>query len=158
MAIVRLIMPLTEAEWCPFSQEDGGMINMNAESATGIEGFSTITLQVADLERSVRFYGDSLGLNFDVQYSGNARGAMVGDVLLLLHRDFQPESIKQERGVGIELHFSIPDADAYLAQLKQRGVEAEEEPKDQPWGRVFSVSDPDGYAIEFVAPLPVRTV
>ena len=118
-----------------------------------IERFTTITLQVSDVERSLHFYRDGLGLSFNPASSESAVGAMVGDLFLLLHKDFEPGLGEKERGAGIELHFGIPDADEYFEELRQRGVEPHGEPKDQPWGRVFSLSDPDGYAIEFVAPL-----
>ena len=126
---------------------------MATSATTGIGRFTTITLQVADVERSVRFYRDALGLPFDAETSGNAMGAAVGEVFLLLHKDFEPGLEGKERGVGVELHFGVADADAYRAELRARGVAAHEEPQDQPRGRVFSVTDPDGYAIEFVAPL-----
>ena len=118
-----------------------------------IERFTTITLQVSDVERSLHFYRDGLGLSFNPATSESAIGAVVGDLFFLLHKDFGPGLEGKERGVGIELHFGVPDADVYFAELRTRGVEPHGEPEDQPWGRVFSVSDPDGYAIEFVAPL-----
>ena len=121
--------------------------------SSGRERFTTITLQVPDVERSVRFYRDGLGLPFEGEMSTNAMGARIGEIFLLLHQDFEPGMEAKERGLGIELHFSVPDADGYLAELRERGIEPHAEPKDQPWGRVFSVTDPDGYAIEFVAPL-----
>ena len=126
---------------------------MATASTTGIDRFTTITLQVADVDRSLRFYRDGLGLPFDAETSANAMGATIGEVFFLLHKDFEPGLAEKERGVGIELHFGVPDADAYIAELRARGIEPHGEPKDQPWGRVFSVTDPDGYAIEFVAPL-----
>jgi catechol 2,3-dioxygenase-like lactoylglutathione lyase family enzyme len=125
---------------------------MAAKSSVEIDRFTTITLQVSDLERSLHFYRDGLGLSFNPQSSDNAIGASVGEVFLLLHKDFEPGLESKERGLGIELHFGISDADAYFAELKERGISPLDEPKDQPWGRVFSVTDPDGYAIEFVAP------
>ncbi len=128
---------------------------MSISPSTGIERFTTITLQVADVDRSVRFYRDALGLPFDAETSSNAIGAAVGEVFFLLHKDFEPGLEGKERGVGIELHFGVPDADAFIAELRAHGIEPHGEPQDQPWGRVFSVSDPDGYAIEFVAPLSV---
>ena len=125
---------------------------MDASATKAVQRFGTISLQVSDLERSVHFYRDSLGLGFDNYVSGSALGAKVGEVLLLLHRDSDSMPKGKERGIGIELHFDVPDADAYFAELKERGVIVDQEPHDQPWGRAFSLMDPDGYAIEFVGP------
>ena len=58
--------------------------------SSGIERFTTITLQVPDVERSVRFYRDGLGLPFEGEMSTNAMGARIGEIFLLLHQDFEP--------------------------------------------------------------------
>jgi catechol 2,3-dioxygenase-like lactoylglutathione lyase family enzyme len=125
---------------------------MNGKPQAGVERFSTITLQVADVERALHFYREGLGLKFNPPSSESAVGAVVGGVFLLLHKDFESGLEGKERGLGIELHFAIADADAYCAELLSRGIEPLAEPEDRPWGRVFSVRDPDGYSIEFVAP------
>ena len=123
-----------------------------ATTQVGIERLTTLTLQVSDVERALRFYRDGLGLTFNDPSSADAVGAVIGGTFLLLHKDFEPSLAGKERGAGIEIHFGVPDADAYFAELRSRGIEPEGEPEDRPWGRVFSVRDPDGYAIEFIAP------
>lgn len=125
---------------------------MTASSSICIEQFTTITLQVSDLDRSLHFYRDGLGIEFNQPTSAEAAGAQVGDVLLLLHKDFEPGLATKERGAGVELHFGVSDADVYSAELQGRGITPATKPEDRPWGRVFSLTDPDGYAIEFVAP------
>jgi len=120
--------------------------------ASQIKGFDTITLQVADLGRSLLFYGNVLGLEFSERGQHSA-GAHVGGVRLLLHEDFDPAvRSNPNRGVGVGLHFSVPDVDACHRDLASKGLRAEM-PKNEPWGREFSVRDPDGYEIEFIGPM-----
>src|SRR5437660_917789 len=99
--------------------------------ASQIKGFDTITLQVADLGRALLFYGN----------------------VLRLHEAFDPAvRSNPDRGAGVGIHFSVPDVDAYHRELASKGLRAEM-PKNEPWGREFSIRDPDGYEIEFIGPM-----
>jgi catechol 2,3-dioxygenase-like lactoylglutathione lyase family enzyme len=118
-----------------------------------ISSIDTITVQVRDIERAIGFYGGVLGLEVRVLNPGRAAEAMLGDVRLLLHVDFDPEIAGKERGAGIAVHFGVDDVDALFEHLGRHGVTVVEAPADHPWGRECAVRDPDGYIVEFVAPL-----
>ena len=120
--------------------------------ASMIKGFDTVTLQVASVERALLFYRDALGIEFS-RRSDRAADALVGGVRLLLHEDFDPSLKTERRGAGVGLHLSVLDVDACFEALRERGVVAEEEPENHPWGREFTVRDPDGYEIEFIGPV-----
>ena len=125
---------------------------MNTPARTfTIESLSTITLQVANLKRSLAFYRDGLGLDF-ADASQRSAQALVGDVCLLLHEDFDPTLKDKPRGAGIDLHFSVADVDACFEALSKSGLRPENPPEDHPWGREFAIKDPDGYEIEFIGP------
>ena len=115
-----------------------------------ITGFETITLQVADLGRSLLFYTNFLGLEFS-ERSQKSASALVGGVRLLLHEDFDPSLKGERRGAGIGIHFSVKDVDALHRELQKRGLMVDL-PETHPWGREFSLKDPDGYEIEFISP------
>lgn len=70
----------------------------------------------------------------------------------MLHADFDSSLGNTPRGKGITVHFSVVDADVCHAALLARGLKPEHEPQDRPWGREFSIRDPDGYEIEFIGP------
>ena len=64
-----------------------------------IRAFETITLQVADLGRSLLFYTNILGLKFP-ERSQRSASAMIGGVRLLLHEDFDATLKGSRRGAG----------------------------------------------------------
>jgi catechol 2,3-dioxygenase-like lactoylglutathione lyase family enzyme len=117
---------------------------------TSITGFETITLQVSDLGRSLLFYTNFLGIEFP-ERSQKSASAVVGGVRLLLHEDFDPTLKGGRRGAGVGIHFSVRDVDALHRDLQKRGLMVDL-PESHPWGREFSVKDPDGYEIEFISP------
>ena len=117
--------------------------------SSSISAFNTITLQVSDLGRSLVFYTNLLGLEFPDR-SQRAASTVVGGVRLLLHEDFDPSLKGERRGAGVGLHFAVKDVDALHRNLQKRGLMADL-PETHPWGREFSVRDPDGYEIEFIS-------
>jgi catechol 2,3-dioxygenase-like lactoylglutathione lyase family enzyme len=50
---------------------------------------------------------------------------------------------------SVELWWEVADADATYALLTGRHVEVAEEPKDMPFGRVFSLKDPEGNLVNY---------
>jgi catechol 2,3-dioxygenase-like lactoylglutathione lyase family enzyme len=117
-----------------------------------IRGIRNVFLQVSDFDRSLKFYRDALGLKIR-RFADDACAAVVlGGTEFMIHEDFDPKLKKARRGAGFTLHFEVSDADRFCARLRKRGVEPRHEPEDRPWGREFSVVDPDGYRLEFVGP------
>ncbi len=124
------------------------------ERKPGVTGIDIILIQVSDLKRSLAFWKDGLGIPFrGTGYEDDSVEAKVGEVTLILHPDFTPAMKKAKRGVGIAIHLKVEDADAYYSELVERGVAPQERPEDKPWGREFSVVDPDGYPIEILEPV-----
>jgi predicted enzyme related to lactoylglutathione lyase len=127
------------------------------EEATGknaVQRIAEILIQVSDTERSLRFYRDGLGLPFEpTGYGDGSFETKMGEVRLLLHPDFDDSLLGIRRGGGVLIHLWVPDADAYCEQVRRRGVPVLDEPEDRPWGRHFSVVDPDGYRIDVLGPL-----
>ncbi len=122
-----------------------------------IQRIDEILIQVSDIERSLRFYRDGLGMPFaPAPYGDNSYIAKVGEVKLLLHPDFNDSLKRSIRGAGILIHPWVPDVDAYCDELRQRGIRIAEDPEDRPWGRHFAVVDPDGYWIHILGPVRQR--
>jgi predicted enzyme related to lactoylglutathione lyase len=104
-----------------------------------------IPLAVQDVDRSIGFYGATLGWNVDhdqvvspelrfvqVTPPGSACSICFGVGL-----DMMPEGSAQF------IQVVVADADAALAELHGRGVECEGV-DEQPWGRFVRFQDPDG--------------
>jgi uncharacterized glyoxalase superfamily protein PhnB len=60
---------------------------------------------------------------------------------------------KNRLGVGVEFYIGMNGSkklDEFFTEVKARGVTVINEPKTEFWGdRIFTVKDPDGYALTF---------
>jgi len=105
-----------------------------------------IHVPVSDVDRAKDFYVNKLGFNADhdqrvsddlrfVQLTppGSACSIAIGEGL----------GGTLEPGTLDVIQVVIPDADAVLAQLRAKGVEAEGV-DEQAWGRFITLQDPDG--------------
>jgi catechol 2,3-dioxygenase-like lactoylglutathione lyase family enzyme len=109
-----------------------------------------ILLTVKDLDTSVHFYHDVLGLTLDQQYKTFAmlRAGEFGIYLSIRPWSFDKQGI--EKGAGIFPHFEVDHMDALVARLKNSGVTILQEPKSYAWGKECFALDPDGYQWSFV--------
>lgn len=101
---------------------------------------------VADIERSLRWYGDFLGLRaIHVAGEKPAAYAVLKRDSVCLHLLRKSED---ERGLGApaQAQFRIDrGVDELFGQMKEKGATVLQPPADQPWGhRDFMVADPDG--------------
>jgi uncharacterized glyoxalase superfamily protein PhnB len=111
-------------------------------------------LSVADLPRSLAFYGDLLGGTVDFRFPEEGEPQFVtlklGDAALGLGATTEGG----HGGAGYTLCAYVPDVDATVEQIRAAGHAVREEPSDQPWGeRTARVLDPDGFEVLLVARL-----
>src|SRR5262245_36525284 len=107
------------------------------------QGIFYILAFVSDLERSKRFYGETLGWKLGTA-ERNVAGFSFGTGYLVLHADSRPANLRRYAG-GMQVEVKVDDAAAEHARLKRLGVEVTDL-RDEPWGeRHFSFTDPDGY-------------
>lgn len=98
---------------------------------------------VSDLERSRKFYGETLGWQLGTDEPGVA-GFSFGTGYLVIHADNR-EAASRRYGGGMHVAVQVDDAAGEHARLKRLGVNPSEL-RDQPWGeRSFEFKDPDGY-------------
>ena len=112
-------------------------------------------LFVSDLDRSVTFYRDVIGLPFRFANESYAEFATEGAKFSLYGRAHLPELIGRDAPMGPapwpqgEVAFMVEDVDAEHARLAGLGVQVLAPPTDRPWGeRTLHVADPDGYVVE----------
>ena len=111
---------------------------------------SRILLRPTDLERSLRFYEQTLGLAVYREWgAGSSRGVVFflggGGLLEVSGGSAQPPS----GATGLVLQ--VRDLGATRTCLAERGVVLEAEPELKPWGLLeLTVRDPDGLALIFV--------
>jgi lactoylglutathione lyase len=112
-------------------------------------------LFAADLERSIGFYRDVIGLPFKFANESYAEFATEGAKFALYARGHLPELLGRDvpsdrvpwpQG---EVAFFVDDPDAEHERLVAAGVEVLAPPTDRPWGeRTLHVADPDGNVVE----------
>lgn len=112
-------------------------------------GVATVWVPVTDMDRAVRFYGDTLGLNVKEQSKDwseiDANGLMIG----LNAR----EDASGSDGGGAVITFQ-PDSsiDEEVSRLSQSGVEFTGGISDHSWGRIAPFKDSEGNDLQFYAP------
>jgi catechol 2,3-dioxygenase-like lactoylglutathione lyase family enzyme len=116
-----------------------------------VTGIQTILISVDDMEETIRFYGDLLGLEKVYEHHGRVAFA-AGPTRLLFHvggrADGNGGSAVRDAAHGIELYLSVDDVDGMVERLRSEHVVIRDEPTDEPWGeRDAAALDPSGHPI-----------
>jgi catechol 2,3-dioxygenase-like lactoylglutathione lyase family enzyme len=139
-----------------------------AASTPARAGLIGAAINVADLERSLKFYRDTLGMKVLMQFTppgAPARGGQKAppdtvlsagkspsDAMLMLLSDRDPAG---PRAIGHVFGFarvvlSHGDLDALAARLRENGFAPGEVHKAHDAFRVMMLTDPDGYMVEII--------
>lgn len=114
-------------------------------------------LTVTNLEQSVAWYVDVLGLEVERRHERDGRLIAVslraGMVRMLLTQDDGAKGLDRSKGEGMSLQFTThQDADSLAAAIRARGATLDTEPVTAPHGaRVFRLRDPDGFRLTISA-------
>jgi glyoxylase I family protein len=129
--------------------------------ALALRGLNHVSFPVRDLERSVSFYRDVLGLALIPRPNLPFPGAWLGGAEgIQVHLIVPPEGAPlgspppSLNPLGGHVAFAIADYDAVVATLHASGIETLEAGTEigQLW-----VRDPDGHLIELIAPREGRS-
>jgi predicted enzyme related to lactoylglutathione lyase len=111
---------------------------------------SRFLLHPTDLDRSLRFYEQTIGLAIYREWgSGSSRSVVffLGGGGLLEVSGGSPRPPTEATGLVLQ----VRDLGATRSSLVERGVSPEAEPELKPWGLLeMTVRDPDGLALIFV--------
>jgi len=100
---------------------------------------------VSDMDRSVAFYRDVLGLELEQQSEAWSQ-LNAGTISVGLHGSTEGVSASPEGGA--QLAFYVDDAQKAVEELRSRGAEIAQEPEREEFGGLLAyVKDPDGYLI-----------
>ena len=115
-----------------------------------VTGPDFLALQVRDVERSAAFYEDRLGLR---RVPTSPPGAVVFATTPTSFAVREPlpgvdlDAASPHPGVGVALWLHADDAQALHDALVAAGVPIPVAPVDGPFGRTFTFTDSDGYAV-----------
>jgi catechol 2,3-dioxygenase-like lactoylglutathione lyase family enzyme len=115
-----------------------------------VEKIAAVTLRVADMRRSVRFYRDVLGM--EIVFGGE--DAFFSS---LRAKDANIPILSLEQGRSVHgwgrMIFYVGDVDVFWEYLRGKGFNPER-PRDASWGeRYFHMPDPDGHELSFARPI-----
>lgn len=137
----------------PTTTEAGTARETRAQPETLRLRSATPIMTVNDLQASIRWYRDVTGFVVHEEWKngdGEVTGVQMraGAVDFNLSQDDFAKGRDRPRGVGFRIYCNtVQDVDAIAARIKEHGGTLDMEPTDMPWGRVFAVTDPDGFKI-----------
>lgn len=121
-------------------------------------------LNVHDIDASLAFY-QALGFQVEDSYTSDDGELWYADLELdgaylslgAIEASEDPgyqDWVSSPLGAGLLLYVTVdePDqVDQLHERAKKAGATIEHAPEDRPYGRVFTLNDPDGYVISFLA-------
>ncbi|WP_431874484.1 VOC family protein [Amycolatopsis sacchari] len=113
-----------------------------------VTGPDFIALQVRDLERAASFYEEQLGLDRAEVSPPHAVVFATTPVAFAVREPLPGVDLDAGRpGLGVALWLHADDAQTLHDKLAEGGVPIVAPPFDGPFGRTFTFTDPDGYAV-----------
>lgn len=103
-----------------------------------------VILLVSNMERSIRFYRDTLGIPVKTK-SKDWSEFFNKDTVLALHPAKKKSKIKT--GSGMLVGFEVSDLDQTVKKLREKKVKFFKKPKQEPFGKHAIIQDPDGHLV-----------
>ena len=121
-------------------------------------GIRHVALNVRDVQKSVQFYSDVLGMKLEWMPDPENAYLTSGQDNLALHKlpsGAEPGTNQRVHHIGIVVR-SPEDVDKWAARVRQYGVPLAQEPKTHRDGaRSFYFHDPDGLLIQLLYHPPI---
>jgi lactoylglutathione lyase len=115
--------------------------------------FCWTTIGVSDFDKSLEFYTKVVGLAVDRTLTAGPKMkiAFLGAGETKLELIYDESAAKKGLGGGVSIGFEIDSVEAFMAELRTRGVAIESGPHEpNPTVKFFYVLDPDGLRVQFV--------
>jgi lactoylglutathione lyase len=115
--------------------------------------FLWCTIHVEDMERSLRFYEEIVGLKVEKRLASGSNGEIVflGDNQTKVELIYDNTTRQANSFKGISLGFEVECLDDMIEFIKLNGIQIEKGPiQPNPNVKFFFVKDPNGLHIQFV--------
>lgn len=115
--------------------------------------FCWCTLMVKNMEESLKFYQEIVGLEVDRRFKAGpgTEIAFLGDGETKVELVCNDGSKEVNMGQDISLGFEVNSVDEMMASLKEKGIAVHSGPfQPNPHVKFFYVADPNGLKIQFV--------
>jgi glyoxylase I family protein len=128
------------------------------ESQSFVKSLWGVRYQVKDVNRSVDFYTNQLGLKLDIKNLPAFAQVSVGNLKLILSGPGasgsrkMPDGQQQEPGGWNRIILQVDDLPARIEMLKKAGLRFRNEMEVGPGGKQIQLEDPDGNPIELFEP------
>jgi lactoylglutathione lyase len=122
-----------------------------------VDRIGYVILYVSDLDASIAFYRDVIGLPYRFTDAGYAEFGTDGTRFALYERRRAEWLTAQPvtPGPAAEIVLLVDDVDAHASRLTALDTTILSGPADRPWGhRTLHVADPDGFVVEFAQEIP----
>ena len=109
-------------------------------------------LRTTDLDQSIRFYTETVGLTLEFRYEDFYAGIRAGNQVfhLKLVDEKDPSIAFVDKGDHFHLYFGTDDVQAIADALKRNGVHLVKDVHDTPWGtRELAIKDDQGHTLYF---------
>jgi lactoylglutathione lyase len=106
-----------------------------------------VMIVVRDMERSVAFYRDVLGLKLLIRQD-NWSQLDAGNIILGLHPEGEEVQVSPTNGMSIGIY--VDDMDKAVTEIRRRFGKISIGPRREPFGRWALVFDPDGYSVQII--------
>jgi lactoylglutathione lyase len=111
-----------------------------------VRRLNVVYLYVSEMERSVAFYRDLLGIPLE---GDDWQETSLGGTRFALHRAH--EGVGPLSAGTIHVNLEVADLDAATRRLRDAGVAVEETMRED-WGAASRIVDPDGYELFLFQP------
>lgn len=114
--------------------------------------FNWVTLHVADMEKSLRFYTELMGMKVSEHILNdkteiNMLATENGVNIELIH--MEDETIDRP-GHGVSVGLTVPDVATLAAKLKDAGIAVKGPFSPNPYLTFYFAVDPDGYMLQLI--------
>ena len=109
-----------------------------------------IILLVADLNRSIEFYRDVLGMHLKQESEDWVEFSKGSSTVLALHPVRKSSRKKTQKRAGILVGFNVSDLDDVCRDLQNKKVKFYKKATEEAFGKHAIIEDPDGHLISLV--------